>query len=282
MNAINSEAAPQDSEGGPMWGRFFESFGGQEDSESVVSGSHLPHDMTSPPPFASSPLGAAKDSEVYPGDSASLYEEDSEHPGGRSLGAALSSISKEPAPPPPVDDGTYVFKFSSPSGRTHRFEARKDDYEHVREIVAGKLTTDPFFTNTNAPAGSTPLDPLDFHILYTDKDGDVVVITSDGDVSDAVNVARAANSDRVVLTLQGGKGWGLEAKKAAEEAAVLATREKERADALVEAEKAKTPKAVHFQNDDIMGIPRDLLLPASLGVLAVAIIAVFTIHRLSD
>ncbi|KAL5522156.1 MLP1_5 [Sanghuangporus sanghuang] len=34
--------------------------------------------------------------------------------------------------------------------------------------------------------------------------------------------------------------------------------------------------------DDILGIPRDLLLPAGIGALAVAIIAVFTISRLSD
>ena len=42
------------------------------------------------------------------------------------------------------------------------------------------------------------------------------------------------------------------------------------------------PRANVPASDEIMGIPRDLLLPASIGALAVVIIAVFTISRFSD
>jgi len=262
-----------------MWGRFFDSFG-QDDNDSVVSGSHDPRAALQSP---TSHLHGGKDVDVHPNDSASVFNDDASELFGRDgqpiPSGGISSLSKDNAPPP-VDDGTYVFKFSSPSGRVHRFQSRIDDYEHLREVVAGKLALDPYFTNANLPEGSVPLDPYDFAMLYTDRDGDLVALDTDGGVTDAVSVARAAKSDRVVLVLHGGKGWGLDEKKAAEEAAVIAAREKERAET-VAAEAAKA-KAAHLAHNDVFGIPRDLILPASLGVLAVVIIGVFTFSRLSD
>ena len=263
-----------------MWGRFFDSIG-HDDNDSVVSGSNVLREAMSP---------SLNYSEVHPGDSASMMGEDSSefHP-GRPLtpGGAMSSISKENVAPPPVDDGTYVFKFSSPSGRTHRFQARKDDFEILKDIVNGKLSADPFFTDYSPPEGGHARDPLDYNLLYKDSDGDIVVMTSDGDVSDAVVVARTAGSDRVVLTIQGGKGWAMDdpkAQAAVEEAARKLKEEAEKAETAAAEPKAKN---VRFDEaagagDDFYGVPRDLILPASLGALAVVIIAVFTIHRLSD
>ena len=271
MNQL-ADAGPAETEGGPMWGRFFDSIG-NDDNDSVVSGSHVLRDAISP---------GANHSEIHPHDSASMIEgETSELPGG-----GVSSISKENAAPPPVDDGTYVFKFTSPSGRTHRFQARKDDYEILKDIVNGKLSADPFFTEYSSPEGGHPRDPLDYNLLYKDSDGDVVVMTSDTDVADAVAVARAVGSDRVVLTIQGGKGWAMEdpkAQAAVEEATKKLKEEAEKAEAAVAATEPKG-KSVRFDNagDDFYGIPRDMVLPISLGALAVVIIAVFTIHRLSD
>lgn len=280
MNSL-ADAAPGETEGGPMWGRFFESIG-HDDNDSVVSGSNVLREAMSP---------GLNYSEVHPGDSASMMgEEESEFPAGvRPLtpGGAMSSISKDNAAPPPVDDGTYVFKFSSPSGRTHRFQARKDDFEILKDIVSGKLTSDPFFTDYSPPEGGQPRDPLDYNLLYKDSDGDIVVMTSDGDVSDAVAVARAGGSDRVVLTIQGGKGWALDdpkAQAAVEEAARKLKEEAEKAETAPAEPKAKNVRfdAAAAAGDDFYGVPRDLILPASLGALAVVIIAVFTIHRLSD
>jgi len=277
MNSLSTEN--QEQEGGPMWGRFFDSFG-NDDNDSVLSGSHDPRAALQSP---ASHLHGGKDVDVHPNDSASVFNDDISELAGRDglpiPSGGISSLSKGDAPPP-VDDGTYVFKFSSPSGRVHRFQSRTDDYEHLREIVAGKLTIDPYFTNANLPEGSIPLDPYDFSMLYTDQDGDLVALDADGGVADAVSVAQAAKSDRVVLVLHGGKGWGLDEKKAAEEAATL--REKERAEAAVAAEATKERAAHLARGDEIFGIPRDLILPASLGVLAVVVIGVFTVSRLSD
>jgi hypothetical protein len=232
----------------------------------------------------------------------------------RHKGLALSGSA-----PVPVDDGTYVFKFRTPSGRTHRFQSRHDDVEHLREIVTGKLTTDPFFTEYHASEEEDEEahrpDPTDFVLSYTDADGDTVLITSDHDVTEAVKIAREAGTDRVVLFVQGGKGWaeagaGKGEVKAAEVTAAAAKeiREVEKTEEVTPPAKATAPipETIPTPNvppqtsshshghggyhdrhhatgtDELFGIPKDLLLPASIGALAVVIIGVFTISRLTS
>ncbi|KAF8971547.1 hypothetical protein BDZ97DRAFT_1650955 [Flammula alnicola] len=305
MNAMAGESAQNESEGGPMWGRFFDSIG-HDDGESVLSGSHHPTDLRS---FASmnDHLQQSPHSEVHPNDSASVMDDD--HVSALEGYARQKGLSVPGgAVLIPVDDGTYVFKFRTPSGRTHRFQSRHDDVEHLREIVAGKLATDPFFTEYEAPpdedAAACP-DPIDFHLSYTDADGDTVLITSDHDVAEAVKIARGAGTDRVVLFVQGGKGWteagaGKSEAKAAEVTAAAAqeAREVEKAEqvatpvpgpaaAIVIPAKEAVPEPVHrghhaHGGDEVLGIPKDLLLPASIGALAVVIIGVFTISRLTS
>lgn len=269
MNAL-ADASVGENESGPMWGHFFNSIG-NDDNDSVVSGSHVMREVTSPQPGYS---------EVHPHDSASMVDDESEAPyTGRS--GAMSSLSKDHMDPPPVDDGTYVFKFSTPSGRTHRFQARKDDYEHLRDVITGKLSTDPFFTDYIPEEDAIARDHHDFHILYKDSDGDIVVMTSDGDVIDAVAIARNSKTDRVVLTIQGGKGWTMDDPKTKAAVEDSAKKLKEEAEKAEEAAEPKNRSVRFDSGDDVYGIPRDLVLPASLGALAVVIVTVFTIHRLT-
>ncbi|KAG6866808.1 hypothetical protein C0991_008744 [Blastosporella zonata] len=294
MNAVTGDSAVPEAEGGPMWGRFFDSIG-HDDAESVVSGSHHgPSDVRS---FQSlhhlDHVQQSPYSEVHPNDSASVVDDDpvsalEGYP--RAKGGAVGAIGS-PAAPLPVDDGTYVFKFRTPSGRTHRFQARHDDIEHLREVVAGKLATDPFFTEYQPSEESVIRpDPIDFHLSYTDADGDSVLVTSDSDVTDAVSVARKAGVDRVVLFVQGGKGWAeagadkSEAKAAAATAAAQnEVKEVEKLEALAPEPPIYTPPPPPPApiQEDVFGIPKDLLLPASIGALAVVIIGVFTISRLT-
>lgn len=284
------ESTSSDVEGGPMWGRFFDSIG-HDDAESLLSGSHIPTDLGQQHGMMRL---QSPQSEVHPNDSASVMDDDvsameyrHSHKGTASLaGGAL-----------PVEDGTYVFKFRTPSGRTHRFQARHDDVEHLREIVSGKLATDPFFTDFQSTDDSDLRpDPIDFHLSYTDADGDSVLITSDHDVTEAVKIARLANSDRVVLFVQGGKGWAeagasKSAVKAAEEIAAAAqeVKEVEKTEFIVpditlpmHPHVPHVPHVHNHEHEEVLGIPKDLLLPASIGALAVAIIAVFTISRLTS
>ncbi|KAL0950866.1 hypothetical protein HGRIS_007625 [Hohenbuehelia grisea] len=293
MNAMGSDAGAEETEGGPMWGRFFDSIG-HDDGDSVVSASRVTPDIRhvqSPVSLQHlSHLQQSPHSEVHPNDSASVVDDDPV--------SALEGYPRQKGfivPPTPetlpVDDGTYVFKFRTPSGRTHRFQSRHDNVEHLREIVSGKLATDPFFTEwKSSNVNDIPPDPIDFHLSYTDADGDTVVITSDHDVSDAVKMARTSGSDRVVLFVQGGRGWdeagaGKSEAKAAEAAAAAQEEEKavEKAEETLPEGVTLTPPAhVHVPPpDDVFGIPKDLLLPASIGALAVAIIGVFAISRMS-
>ncbi|KIM84545.1 hypothetical protein PILCRDRAFT_818116 [Piloderma croceum F 1598] len=294
MNSMSAEAVGESAEpeGGPMWGRFFDSLGGQDDTESALSGSHIPPDAHA---FQHklSQLHQSPSSEVHPNDSASVVDdEDAEsalaaYP--RKRAAVIPSVMGTAASLP-VDDGTYVFKFRTPSGRTHRFQARHDNVENLRDIISGKLSTDPFFAEFNPIEESAPHpDPSDFVLSYTDADGDTVVITSDTDVTDAVKIARSAKTDRVVLFIQGGKGWseaGPEKSeaKAAEVNAVAQQQEKEviKAEAtLPEGVTYTPPNHVHVPQDEIFGMPKELLLPASIGVLAVVIVGVFAISRMT-
>jgi len=302
MNSMASDTFNNDNAGGPMWGRFFDSIGHDEDG-SVMSGSH--RHATDLQSYPSVNDLRSPHSELHPNDSASAVDDNDDHVsaisgflrGHKGTGGGHSSV----APVPVVDDGTYVFKFRTPSGRTHRFQARHDNIEHLREIVSGKLATDPFFSDLPASSdGDAPIpDPVDFVLLYTDADGDTVLMTSDHDVADAVKIARGAGTDRVVLFLQGGKGWveaGAgkgEAKAAevtaaalkeekeveqAEAAAVAATVSPHVSAAAVEPKRAAPPAV----QEDVFGIPKDLLLPASIGALAVVIVGIFTISRLSS
>ena len=267
-----------------MWGRFFDSIGGGE-TESMISGQ--PTDMLSSkhgsmrgiPQLPQSPR-----SDLHPNDSASVVMEDD--------GSVLDGYMTKGGPgsqaafpsPLSVDDGTYVFKFRTPSGRTHRFQSRHDNYEHMREIISTKLVIDPFFTDFVSEDESQPHpDPSDYQLAYTDADGDVVLITSDGDVSDAVKMARSKGQERVVLFIQGGKGWEdataekLEAKAAeASSAAEIETK-------AIEKTEVPSPSSLPpAPTEDVFGIPRDMILPASIGVLAVSIMVVFTISRLTS
>jgi hypothetical protein len=292
MNAMSTENPGEsvEAEGGPMWGRFFDSIGGHDDTESVVSGSHVPTDGLSTHNITR--LQQSPHSEVHPNDSASVVDE--EHESGlegysRKRQGTIPAITGATASVP-IDDGTYVFKFRTPSGRTHRFQARHDSVEMLREIVQGKLATDPFFTEFAGSPTERP-DPEDFTLSYTDADADTVLITSDTDIADAVKIARSAGSDRVVLFIQGGKHWieaGAEKgeAKAAEVNAAAKEEEKEveKAEAVTIPEPVVTPPVKAYtppQEELVMGIPKDLLLPASIGALAVVIIAVFTISRLA-
>jgi PB1 domain len=270
-----------------MWGRFFDSIGGHEDGESAYSGSHVPDIHNSS--FSHSHLQQSPHSEVHPNDSASVADDASGLGYGPKMAGNIPSITGTAAVP--VDDGTYVFKFRTPSGNTHRFQARNDNIENLRDIVAGKLTADAFFTEFKSTNPDDPVpDPLDFQLAYTDADGDTVLMTSDSDVTDAVKIVRGVGVDRVVLIVKGGRGWveagaGKSAAKAAAAAAAAQQeiKEVEKSEAILpEASHDNPPVPVHAPlGDEIFGIPRDLLLPASVGALAVVIIGVFTISRLT-
>lgn len=294
------------SESGPMWGKFFDTLGtagADDDTASVASHSERPDTPSRPLHYRGLSSVTSPISEVMPNDSASAVDENASDVGGK---PGASSVAPAPLP---VDDGTYVFKFRTPSGRTHRFQARHDSYELLRDIVHGKLVNDPFFSSDNVPEGTSihlP-DPATFSLSYTDDEGDLVTMTADGDVADAVRIARGQKSDRVVLLVDGGKVWEDAARDIGGETAVEKLKEVETEVKGVEkeeehmVEKSADPAheptygqkgTVHSHGPspgtpggpaELIGgvLPKDMVLPAAIGFLGVVILGVFIASRSS-
>ena len=279
------------TDGGPMWGKFFETLGSanqDDDVASVTSHSERP-DTPSRPSFHNRGLSSITSpvSEVMPNDSASAADNDSDQ-GKQALTSSL-------APSAPVDDGTYIFKFRTPSGRTHRFQARHDSFELLRDIIHGKLINDPFFAPPALVDGQTMHlpDPAAFTVSYTDDEGDLVTMTADTDVSDAVRIARGQKSDRVVLLIDGGKLWEDAARDIGGEKAVESLQHIEHETKGVDdedehlADVTKDPAteptyghSVHRKPDTVGGVlPKEYLLPAAIGFLGVVIVGVFVATR---
>lgn len=297
LEQINSMNNGDDSDGGPMWNRFWNSFGqgagsafGEESASGVSSSQRMGTDSLM------SPTGGAVDisSDVHPNDSASGVGE-----GGSTLDVPTSSET---------DDGTYLFKFVTPSGRVHRFQARYDSFETIHEIVLIKLAGDPFFSSVpvshsalaepirsdvddedrlplhiftppmpSAPQANPP-DVKDFTLAYKDDDDDLVLITTDSDVMDSVKVARHQCRDRVLLVLQGGRTWdeavakqGLHGGHATVSFATAANRQRQREMADVQARSVQSSEDREKgqgtpPSDALFGIiPRDMALPAAIG-----------------
>ncbi|WVF71341.1 hypothetical protein IAT40_006144 [Kwoniella sp. CBS 6097] len=318
LEQIESMHEDKSNETGPMWGKFFETLpgaGGDDDSVSIVSASERPDTPSRPAHGRGLSSVTSPISEVMPNDSASaVNDKDDDAVSDFGKTGAASSV----APAVPVDDGTYIFKFRTPSGRTHRFQARHDSYELLRDIVAGKLLNDPFFIAEGAAEGTEVHlpDPNNFSLHYTDDDGDLVTITADGDVADAVRIARGQKSDRVVLLVDGGKVWEEAARDIGGEKAVENLKAVEQEVKGVEEveEKMEAPTAdpaveptygqkgvVHSnatpaaptpapatpapiaKAEELVGgvIPKDLVLPAAIGFLGVVILGVFVASRSS-
>ncbi|KAI8451076.1 hypothetical protein BY996DRAFT_7327944 [Phakopsora pachyrhizi] len=225
VNSISADGQTDES-GGPLWSRFFASFGQagsvDDDNTSIVSGSNVGGGDGHPRTPSNRLKGSTNHgnnlraetpgSELAPNDSASVIHDDSESafPTRSGVQSVLSSSQHVQPLPIGYDDGTYLFKFVAPSGSAHRFQARYDSYEFVREIVEGKIQSDPFISEhdpQNSSSGIKP-DPHDFQLAYFDDDNDLVLITCDQDVNDSVELARRQSKDRVVLHLRGGKTWG--------------------------------------------------------------------------
>ncbi|ORY32884.1 hypothetical protein BCR39DRAFT_522278 [Naematelia encephala] len=298
LEQIETMHEEKSTDGGPMWGKFFDTLNhvNDDDTASIISQSERPDTPSRPVHNRGLSSITSPTSEVHPNDSASAADDASE------MGKRGAASSVAPAPLP-VDDGTYIFKFRTPSGRTHRFQARHDSYELLRDIVAGKLQSDPFFSGEGAVEGSLVHipDPNAFTLSYTDDEGDLVTMTADGDVADAVRLARGQKSDRVVLLVDGGKVWEEAARDIGGDKAVEALKEVEHESKGIEEveDKMEAPLAdpaveptfgkkglVHTHpgqqsHGELIGgvLPKDMVLPAAIGFLGVVILGVFIASR---
>jgi hypothetical protein len=279
-----------DSEG-PAWNKFWLSL--DHDSESQVSDhtsargptpSIRTHGTESPAAVRhQSGVGQLDrhDTPLQPNDSAS-------HVGGHSEAGSTHDPAATPL------DHPFAFKFKAPSGRVHRIQvAPSHGLVELFGAVTQKLGSEA------SEVGGEPEFDLDgklsspgYAVSYVDDEGDIVSITSDEDLIDAVNLARRAARDKVDLYIHDPT-----------KPAVVATvdpqppvgtvkrkprRETEDSEDDSEAETRRHKKkafapppepVVSVQPELIPGVPNELILPGAIVTLAVAIVAVFAMSR---
>jgi hypothetical protein len=281
-----------DSEG-PAWNKFWLSL--DNDTESQIS------DHTSARGPAASVRGHGTespishrhasglshldrhDAAIQPGDSASHVGDHSER----------DSMINEPVANPM--DQPFAFKFKAPSGRIHRVQAAPNGgLIELLGAVSEKLG------NEIAEVGGEPEFGADgrlvsqgFALSYVDDEGDIVSITSDGDLIDAVNLARRSARDKVDLCVHDPTKPAI--VTTVDPQPPITSRRKPRIevedaseDDEEEEEQVRRPKRRHttppepvlpIQPELIPGVPNELILPGAIVTLAVAIVAVFAMSR---
>ncbi|KAG1449574.1 hypothetical protein G6F46_010848 [Rhizopus delemar] len=292
---------------GPMWSRFWDSFGATDnnDTESQLSDSqllsathsnnHHSNQIISPEPSTSfSQLQGF--SEITPNESASMVANNEECSTSDETTQHQFSI-KENA------QGTFSFKFTTTSGKTHRIACSSDSYssllKSIHQKVAGEHLDYLGVTEDNEPVESW------LSISYLDDEDDHVLMTSDADVQDAVKLARKMGQDRVKLFINDTAAPVVpvtpipteiehEEPQPVVEAIKEPEQEVQEEESVIESIKSKKrhslKKKIETSSDDdeepeaktkdVLGIPQDLVLPAAITFLGVVIAGVFVLSRI--
>ncbi|CAO3702364.1 unnamed protein product [Rhizopus stolonifer] len=283
---------------GPMWSRFWDSFGGAEnDTESQLSDSqllsvnssshhhHPGNQIISPEPSTSfSQLHGF--SEITPNESASMVNLEEE-----------SSVTDDRSVPVSVREMTFPFKFTTLSGRTHRI-ACISNYESLLESVYQKVIHE-HLGYLGEHEDDQPVEAW-LSISYLDDEDDHVLITSDADVEDSIQLARKMGQDRVKLFINDAAAIPPPhppLPAAASVAVPVTPLPLERPEPVVEERvvpepkkhKKRTIKKEIVSSDeeeenktkDVFGIPPELVLPAAITFLGVVIVSVFVLSKVS-
>ena len=178
----------EDSGEGPMWNKFWKAFG-ENDTESVHSDTHSGQaskvggaNYSSPPGSDVSGLKVDATS-ISPNDSASLMAAEKEV---SKLDVLNGNIVLEPA-----NIEMFVFKFKSPANRVFRinFEV-KNGFSKLKAAVFSKFS----------PEEAGMIGGIDRACLsFVDDEGDLVTMSSEGDLQEAVALARHLKKDKIDL-----------------------------------------------------------------------------------
>lgn len=289
LEQINTMSTSGDSEG-PAWNKFWLSL--DNETESMVSGDGSHHhggtmisrSMMSP----DAPRERITDS-VAPGDSASHvgFEESPGH-------SAVAHAHPHDIP--------FAFKFKAPSGRVHRLQIVASD--GIAQFVASvtvKLGSEVEAIGGPPDVEDGTLIPNGFAMSYMDDEGDTVSITTDQDLLEAILLARHNHREKVDLFIHdpdkppvtvaaphpdpsmatpAASSHPSEIRRRrtivndeesdSEEEDFSTARRRKRSSGIVEPEQV------------IAGVPNELLLPGAIVTLAVVIVGVFAIARVTS
>ncbi|KAG7140984.1 CBS domain-containing protein CBSCBSPB3 like [Verticillium longisporum] len=292
LEQINTMATGDNE--GPAWNKFWLSL--DNESESMVSGegSHHHTNLGSrimSPDHTRERIGDS----VAPGDSASHVGVES--PPHSEFIPADSIAPQSPAELP------FPFKFKAPSGRVHRLQVIAS--QGVAAMVANVVAK----LGAEAEAiGGPPMTDDDgkisggFALSYLDDEGDSVSITTDNDLLESILLARQGHREKVDLFVHDPEKPPVAVAPTPVEPVIptpatstaSGLRERRKAhddeDDEDEEEEDESPSrrsrrsrhAAPQQEQLIQGVPNDLLLPGAIVTLAVVIVGVFTISRITS
>ncbi|EXF73102.1 hypothetical protein CFIO01_07502 [Colletotrichum fioriniae PJ7] len=292
LEQINTMST-SDSEG-PAWNKFWLSL--DDGTESMMSGegSHTHHtnlgSRIMSPDITRERIGDS----VAPGDSASHVGLESPP---RSAVTGNSPAQQSPAELP------FPFKFKAPSGRVHRLQviASQGISAMVANVVA-KLGSEVDVIG-GAPVADEGKISGGFALSYLDDEGDSVSITTDNDLLESILLARQSRREKVDLFVHDPEKPPVSAAPPTIETIALPTppisatpdlrRRRAYDDEDDEAEDEdedestirRSRRAKHHapaEKEVIAGVPNELLLPGAIVTLAVVIVGVFTISRLTS
>ncbi|KXX77106.1 Meiotically up-regulated gene 70 protein [Madurella mycetomatis] len=283
-----------DSEG-PAWNKFWLSL--DHETESMVSGEGSHHHTNQGSRSLVSPDMSRGErvvtDSVAPGDSASHAGVDSPR---------HSAVGVSPELPP--SEIPFTFKFKAPSGRVHRLQVTAA--HGMSEFVAN--VTAKLGAEVDAIGGAPVVEDGKlaggYALSYLDDEGDSVSITTDQDLLEAIIIARQGRRDKVDLFVHDPKEPPVAPAPApAPEPVVLPTppassvvRERRKAinddededgdvsdddETLIRRSRPRT-RTAEQPEQVIAGVPNELLLPGAIAMLAVVIVGVFTISRISS
>ncbi|KAF6822368.1 ribosomal protein subunit s4 [Colletotrichum plurivorum] len=280
-----------DSEG-PAWNKFWLSL--DDGTESMMSGegSHTHHtnlgSRIMSPDLTRERIGDS----VAPGDSASHVGIESPP---QSIVTPNSPAQQSPAELP------FPFKFKAPSGRVHRLQviASQGIGAMVANVIA-KLGNE-IDSIGGAPIAEEGKISGGFALSYLDDEGDSVSITTDNDLLESILLARQGRREKVDLFVHDPEKPPISGALTVEPVAlptppISATpdlRHRRRYDDedddaedededLSRVRRSRRSRAAPEPEQVIAGVPNELLLPGAIVTLAVVIVGVFTISRLTS
>lgn len=302
LEQINTMASSNDE--GPAWNKFWLSL--DQETESMMSGegsasiqhTNLGSRLTSPD-VGRDRVGDS----VAPGDSASHIGLDS--PARSLLPEQLETSLPEELP--------FPFKFKAPSGRVHRVKiTAMDGMGAFVTAVATKLGAEADSIGGVPTVDDGKITGSGFALSFLDDEGDSISITTDHDLLEAVILARQAHQDKVDLIVhdpekppsssiapvesavlteptissavglrERRKWWPDEEDEDEEEQEEEQNEEEETASTVRKPRRSRTAPAP-VPEQVIAGVPNELLLPGAIVTLAVVIVGVFTISRITS
>ncbi|ORX56224.1 CBS-domain-containing protein [Hesseltinella vesiculosa] len=194
-------------------------------------------------------------------------------------GSVVSSVMSNS----PQDASSFAFKFTY-GDKTYRFRTGAMTYSCIRDTVRQKIMAEHLSLSLSYVAVQQEDSDNDdwLTISYLDDEEDQVLMTTDADIQEAVQLTRKMGRDRVRLIVHDAVLLEQQSliQQQLQSQPQMPTSQPTVASHLLDQGDAKKKRDVAKEFN--LPIPQELLLPAAITFLGVTILGVFTISRLTS